>query len=1296
MIKQLGRTVSNKRSLFTSIAVMSFIVLASSFVFSPKSFAVSIGDTNEFPNSVTSSFSPNATSFVDEDGTATDPNGVPGISHYYSLSTQSGAGIDNQFNQSAFRSLGFTSIYSSYEVFIPSSLASSPQPVKANITNACTALQDSNGWEDTPNVSSGNTSSVSAYFQLTDTAGGQTAIGTGVHFGLTSNCSNGNSIQLSIPASYFTPDPRYGNGWSTVSVVVQMDTNARYDMKKNFGVNVNNDGAQIFPMSDSPSPTSGGYSSGSTYNSGDADPVGGYSQDAINLNNPSAEYYYSLNGHQPDNWCDKTIVNGNIEPDPGNNTSDCYAGQTTGGFGALNTPIDDTPAQCNYENCAANQSQGNDGSEPNPGYQDNQSGKNTFNFYFSPDCSYTGTQPVFLKWYRGVGSSDDQTTNPAEQFTISSNGNPPMYSFNLANSNGGNGASYFEIPAGILTAGQVYDWQWTNVDKGHGLTVVMPFSEFTSTSSFSASSCTYSLSSQSNVTPANLTNNTDNATFTHTITNNGPEAATYTWTIEGQYRGNNGNVSAWSNNGCAINAGVVRAGDKCPMGSKSVTSAAGESNPYLWTIKYEFPPFPPGAVRGDQYCQRIVYNHAAGPNDGTETPSSNTTCVKYEPPYQNCTGAECKSIATCTTTVAGDGTGGIVLDDGGALKVTITVYDNSPTYAIPGSLNGNPLGAFSGGIAGVNGVPQMGYEAYDHAAPPSFVSPYGPGVVDPYGPDGFSAYGLGTIEPGIPASVTVTLNEPTSFYSALVANFAHVSLGNYNVTSQPCGIGFHTYEPFTLNANAVGTIANGNDEDPDTFNYAAAVGGGPSNITIPNDLQISCVFVTPSACQSPGYPSNESYGPGGTNGWGGYYTLNGHISMAGAQAGDQYCSQVQLAFSTGYIDPQQDVVYPGTPIDKSQCVTVTNKPYFKVFNSNTLAGVCYVTDSPADCATLGGLKGWNTENSADPADQGVGSGSQFISLLVSGAISGVASGQNTGSFSPVDGVSGDPPGTGLSFANSFAGTPDTGEITSGDSNPNLGGDYSGLIQSPVQQPLSLAGDETTMSGSTAYVNNLNGLGTGSKSYIYGSPNNSVQLQLNPGTISTGNNITVYVYGNVEITSNGANSISYAGTGDGSWSVSSTDNTVTSNIPSFTLVATGNISIDPGVTELDGLYEAGVDGSNGTINTCTGADNTGATYSLCANQLEVNGSFVANNIDLQRTYGSLRNSTANENPTSGPSNLSCSNGVYGSNANSPANKSTCAAEYFDLGPEFYLSSPAVEPPNGGAVEWQSYDNLPPIL
>jgi len=142
-----------------------------------------------------------------------------------------------------------------------------------------------------------------------------------------------------------------------------------------------------------------------------------------------------------------------------------------------------------------------------------------------------------------------------------------------------------------------------------------------------------------------------------------------------------------------------------------------------------------------------------------------------------------------------------------------------------------------------------------------------------------------------------------------------------------------------------------------------------------------------------------------------------------------------------------------------------------------------------------------------------------------------------------------------------------------------------------------------------------------------------------------------------------------------------------------LVATGNIYIDPGVKELDGVYIAKNDdsGDKGNIYTCS--VKTGGTftpepaktlYSNCDNQLTVVGSFVADQVNLMRTYGTLKNSTTGTN---------CDNkGVTSST------RPTCAAEVFDFSPEVYLSNPAIESQggNGGATQYDSIESLPPVL
>jgi hypothetical protein len=149
--------------------------------------------------------------------------------------------------------------------------------------------------------------------------------------------------------------------------------------------------------------------------------------------------------------------------------------------------------------------------------------------------------------------------------------------------------------------------------------------------------------------------------------------------------------------------------------------------------------------------------------------------------------------------------------------------------------------------------------------------------------------------------------------------------------------------------------------------------------------------------------------------------------------------------------------------------------------------------------------------------------------------------------------------------------------------------------------------------------------------------------------------TIYVNGNVSITGD----IKYVTTG---WSL-----TPTNTIPSLKIIATGDIVIDPNVTQLDGVYE-----TTGYIYDCSthtsGANiglyqnHTGPGNNLCyTNPLTVNGSFIANRIFFQRTGGNAY--------TSG----------------SPA------AETFNYGPEDWLSSP-----DSSTGREDSLKSLPPVF
>ncbi len=195
-------------------------------------------------------------------------------------------------------------------------------------------------------------------------------------------------------------------------------------------------------------------------------------------------------------------------------------------------------------------------------------------------------------------------------------------------------------------------------------------------------------------------------------------------------------------------------------------------------------------------------------------------------------------------------------------------------------------------------------------------------------------------------------------------------------------------------------------------------------------------------------------------------------------------------------------------------------------------------------------------------------------------ITGVASAQTAIARSPTD----------LTFANTVS----SDKTTSKDS-PSLGGNFAGTPACdsvPKQDP-----GASNIGASSGVPANGNYKRTGGS------------MKLTGGTVS--GNTSIFVDGNVYI----SNSITYSG---GGWSPG--------HVPSFVLVATGNIYIDNNVHQLDGTYIAQPKDSThgGTIYTCgTSSYQVNNSYSGCKNQLLVNGSLKADNIKLLRTFGSLR-------------------------------------------------------------------------
>ncbi len=303
------------------------------------------------------------------------------------------------------------------------------------------------------------------------------------------------------------------------------------------------------------------------------------------------------------------------------------------------------------------------------------------------------------------------------------------------------------------------------------------------------------------------------------------------------------------------------------------------------------------------------------------------------------------------------------------------------------------------------------------------------------------------------------------------------------------------------------------------------------------------------------------------------------------------------------------------------CILVASKPYTRIYGGDVSAG--NAQSNACGTTNAAGIVAWNRES----ANGFGGAGAQFAALALDVIYDFASNLGNTGSAGAV--------ATGLSFAN-----------TTSSGLSNFGGKFGAQ---PCMADYYGTPNGTALSGASVDLSPLNG------PYIV-----TGQANITGGNIQPGQKVQLYVNGDVVI----SGPISYIG----SWTVDRN--------PLLEIVAKGNIYIDSNVTSLDGVYIAQANGaSGGVIYTCA----SGATpavpsnptyYSTCKNRLVVNGSFVAKQVQLLRTNGSV-----------GASNASDST----SNANT--------AEVFNYSPAFWIPQPTttLQQPN-----YDSITSLPPIL
>jgi len=222
--------------------------------------------------------------------------------------------------------------------------------------------------------------------------------------------------------------------------------------------------------------------------------------------------------------------------------------------------------------------------------------------------------------------------------------------------------------------------------------------------------------------------------------------------------------------------------------------------------------------------------------------------------------------------------------------------------------------------------------------------------------------------------------------------------------------------------------------------------------------------------------------------------------------------------------------------------------------------------------------------------------------------------------------------SGLAFANN--------EISNGDLNPTIGlygGKYAG--SGCIGNYFSHANASNTTTGPVLM------------STLPNFPTN--------GDVPNGAHLIYYIDGDLLVDSNVRFSTTYGGT---------------SEIPTFAVVVKGNIYIRPGISQLDGFYIAqpvDANSTKGIIFTCAPSDFAsdkdnllkGTLYDACNKSLTVNGAFLARQVWLLRTSGTV---------------------------------TTTPAEVFNYVPDVWLTAPFGNGINTDYGDYDAISSLPPVL
>lgn len=429
----------------------------------------------------------------------------------------------------------------------------------------------------------------------------------------------------------------------------------------------------------------------------------------------------------------------------------------------------------------------------------------------------------------------------------------------------------------------------------------------------------------------------------------------------------------------------------------------------------------------------------------------------------------------------------------------------------------------------------------------------------------------------------------------------------------PCNqVNINVYTPFELTPSGSGSYDD--DEQPTAFNFRTSVRNN-TDVAVNIDGSYSCVYESPSTTCPPSISQVNVPDSVAANARAYFYGSdpNNNASVAVSQpynAGDKHCVRLHLPYTYGFVGPGGAIAEPGGAFSQDWCDSVKNRPFFKVDNASVSVGADYAAEG---CTGNGVLAGW-FKRDVVATDYFYNRGSSVdYSVMGKAKVSGVGSRQLTRFNSPTE----------LTFANTVTGDIDA---PGNSSEPDLGGNFGDArcIDDVTPPPDINAGEKRT--GNTRLSDVFPAFST-------------------PGTytigpvMGAGTNKALYVDGDILIDEN----IQINGPftpGKGSSMVIKANK--------------GNIYISSHVTNIDAILVATPDGNNkGEIYTCVKDDpldpNDGYTkipigiqFDTCDTQLVFHGNVVARKVNMERTYGSLRD----EKPATTGSNGGMSGGTNG--------------------------------------------------